>query len=568
MSPLRRPHSLAEHYDQTLHYTRDHRLPAGHPKPQPTSCWPAENIALYEQYRDWLLQGGASELASKTIYLPSAGHVLGLALKPHAELDLEADFQRALEYVIAKQSGKDWIKASRNGLNKFKRFLRLAHGLGEETRITPFDSSRVASGLPVWLVQELERYQRLMQRNWREARVEQNIRRFWSGYLRMWSYFVEHPSTSGLDTPNKHGLLDPPLRAGNYELRDLKRQHVLDYVDQRLSAGYAVTGVNNDLRTLHTFLLFLQDEGYSIPRSLLKMPFLKQPEPLPRYLTDEQVRKLRGEVERAVISNQLASHRRLAVLVRAAFYLLWQGGLRLGEVEELRLEDVDFPQKRLSVRNGKGKKDRTVYLTDTAIHALQAYLAVRGEGSGDHVFLYRNAPLCKDLIRAQLKYAGERVGVKVFPHRLRHTCATQLLNAGCRVTSIQRFLGHKELSSTMVYARAHDQTVADDYFRAMQRVEQRLQIVPAKEDIGDVKVQTLQLIQRLEIPDLAYQERLEIASKLRKSLSFLDYGKISSFNSKQAVSAFSVIKKSEKSSMVMEIDSSSENPSGGVFSGA
>jgi integrase len=135
------------------------------------------------------------------------------------------------------------------------------------------------------------------------------------------------------------------------------------------------------------------------------------------------------------------------MLVRAVFYLLWQGAISVGEVEELCREDLDIStslnaglgQKRLSVRNGKGNKDRTIYLTETVIHALQEYLAVRGEGSGDHVFLYRNAPLRKDLIRAQLKYAGERVGVKVYPHRIRHTCATQLLNAGCRVTSIQRF---------------------------------------------------------------------------------------------------------------------------------
>jgi hypothetical protein len=216
-----------------------------------------------------------------------------------------------------------------------------------------------------------------------------------------------------------------------------------------------------------------------------------------------------------------------APLVQAAFYLLWQGGMRVSEVEELRLEDLDPAQKRLSVRDGKGKKDRTVYLTETAIHALQEYLSVRGEGSGDHVFLYRNAPLRKDLIRSQLKYAGERVGVKVYPHRLRHTCATQLLNAGCRVTSIQRFLGHKELSSTMVYARAHDQTVADDYFAAMQRVEVRLDtstllsasIVPQEKNMGDVKVQALQLIKQLEIPALCYAERLGIASQLREVLS-------------------------------------------------
>jgi site-specific recombinase XerD len=502
---MRRPHSLAEQYDQTLHYTRDKRLPEGHPKPQPTACWPQENIVLYERYRDWLLEGGTSEISSKIIYLPVAGHVLGLSLKPHSQLDLEEDFQRALEYVIAKKSSQDWIKASRSGLNKFRRFLRLERGLGEESKVAPFDSARVTSGLPAWLVNELERYQRLMQRNWRDARMEVNIRRFWSGYLRMWRFFVEE----------KH----------IHELKDLKRQHVLDYVDQRLSKDYAVTGVNNDLRNLHTFLLFLQEEGYNIPQSLLKVPSLKQPDPLPRYLTDEQVRKLRDEVERNVQKAQLDSHRRLALLVRATFYLLWQGGLRLGEVEELRLEDLDFAQKRLSVRDGKGKKDRTVYLTETAIQALQEYLVVRGEGSGDHVFLFRNAPLRKDLIRDRLKYAGERVGVKVYPHRLRHTCATQLLNAGCRVTSIQRFLGHKELSSTMVYARAHDQTVAEDYFAAMERVEQRLEIVPEPKreteyEVVNVREQTqvFQLVERLEMPELCFDERLGIVGQLRVAL--------------------------------------------------
>jgi len=166
--PKRRD-TLTEQYDQTLHYTRDHRLPSGHPRPQPTAYWPTENIALYERYRDWLLAGGASELASRIIYLPVAGHVLGLHLKPHTQLDLEADFQRTLQYVIAKKSGNDWIKASRNGLNKFKRFLRIERGLGEENKATSFDSARVTAGLPDWLVNELERYQHLMQRNWRDA---------------------------------------------------------------------------------------------------------------------------------------------------------------------------------------------------------------------------------------------------------------------------------------------------------------------------------------------------------------------------------------------------------------
>ncbi len=162
------------------------------------------------------------------------------------------------------------------------------------------------------------------------------------------------------------------------------------------------------------------------------------------------------------------------------------------------------------MRDGKGRVDRTVYLTETTIHALQAYLQVRGFGFSEHVFLYRNAPLKKDLLRANLQYAGEAVGVKVYPHRLRHTCATQLLNAGCKVTSIQRFLGHKKLSTTMVYTKAHDQTVADDYFLAMQKVERNL-------DDSVVKVQAnrLELVKKLELPELCFEERLEITKQLK-----------------------------------------------------
>jgi len=59
--------------------------------------------------------------------------------------------------------------------------------------------------------------------------------------------------------------------------------------------------------------------------------------------------------------------------------------------------------------------------------------------------------------------------------------ATQLLNAGCRVTSIQKFLGHKELNTTMIYARVHDQTVTDDYYAAMDQVEKRLNLLGVQE---------------------------------------------------------------------------------------
>jgi integrase len=130
------------------------------------------------------------------------------------------------------------------------------------------------------------------------------------------------------------------------------------------------------------------------------------------------------------VSRRRRSRNESKLLAQAAFYLLWQSGLRLGEVEELRQEDLDLAGRKLSVRQSKNLADRTVYMTDTAVRALREYLAVRGPGPTDHVFLYRNQPVSKDLVHERIKAAGKQVGVHAYPHRLRHTAATQLLNAG------------------------------------------------------------------------------------------------------------------------------------------
>ena len=178
------------------------------------------------------------------------------------------------------------------------------------------------------------------------------------------------------------------------------------------------------------------------------------------------------------------------------------------------------------VRQGKGRKDRAVYLTDTAVQALHAYLDVRGMGPTDHVFLYRNRALRKDLIPDRIRAASRRTGVKVTSHRLRHTFATQLLNAGCQVTSIQKLLGHKRLNSTMVYARVHNRTVADDYYAAMAKIEKCLdpsaeQVSVARannagEPVGiDERTRLLALTDRLAEPQLSLEARLALAEQMR-----------------------------------------------------
>ncbi|MDT8306748.1 MAG: tyrosine-type recombinase/integrase [Anaerolineae bacterium] len=447
------PLTAAQEYDRALRRARHHRLPPDYPRPQPSAAWSAENVALLDAYRLWLQSGGASPDCIRHLYLPTAGHVLGLNLKPHPALDLAADVERTADYLRAKQMGASWTHNCLVALDRFRRFLRQERGQ-VAVNLQPPNLERYHEGLPPWLVAQLTRYQHLRQANWRPARLKQALRHFWSGHSRLWRWLFQHYA------------IDEP--------RDIRRQQVFDYLDQRLAAGYAPSSVNQELRNFQAFLQFLQEQEFLIPQGLLRLKGPKQPERLPRFLTDEQVCRLRDDLDQRPAEAGTPGQRRDALLDRAAFYLLWHGGLRVSEVEELRLEDIDLPGRRLVVRGGKGRRDRAIYLTDAAVRAVQEYLAVRGRGPTEHVFLYHNLPASKDLFRNRLKAAGEREGVKVTPHRLRHTYATQLVNAGCRITSLQKLLGHQRLNATMVYARVHDRTVAADYYAAMAVIEKQL----------------------------------------------------------------------------------------------
>ena len=139
----------------------------------------------------------------------------------------------------------------------------------------------------------------------------------------------------------------------------------------------------------------------------------------------------------------------------------------------------------------------------------------------------RGVPVLVKVLEGVNVLLGVRVRVGLGPGVLVNVC---VLNAGCRITSIQAFLGHKKLNTTMIYARAYDQTVAEDYFTAMRRVEQRLDISPApqpepetEENYEVVKVpehmQILTWVEQLAHPDLNQQERLEIAQNLKRTLS-------------------------------------------------
>ena len=120
-------------------------------------------------------------------------------------------------------------------------------------------------------------------------------------------------------------------------------------------------------------------------------------------------------------------------------------------------------------------RDRLVYLSDSACQAIQIYLHNSQRRQDDPVWLQKNGqPISTEWLRKHVAQVGAAVGIEnLYPHRLRHTCATRLLNAGMDITRIQKLLGHETVATTMIYARVQDATVEADYRRFTNHIEQQ-----------------------------------------------------------------------------------------------
>jgi len=189
---------------------------------------------------------------------------------------------------------------------------------------------------------------------------------------------------------------------------------------------------------------------------------LRLPKPLPRFLKEEEIRRLL-----AVISKRRD---------RAVFLLMLRCGLRVEEVAELTVDALDLIRNRIEVHRGKGGKGRVVYISKDACEALRSYLETRPPGAFKKLFLvekgtYKNKPISVRGIQKRMEYYGRKAGVPVHCHQLRHTMATQLLNADADLATIQDLLGHSSVTTTQRYCKVSNLKVQRDYFNAMAKVE-------------------------------------------------------------------------------------------------
>jgi integrase/recombinase XerD len=173
---------------------------------------------------------------------------------------------------------------------------------------------------------------------------------------------------------------------------------------------------------------------------------------LPKSLAEGEVGEM---LEKTGVAARAADADGLSLRDHAILELLYAGGLRVGEICALRVEDLHLDMARAQVR-GKGDKERIVPLGRSAVEALERYLALGRPGlvkAGVQRALFlsvRGNPLTRQWVWEMVRAASPS-GNKVSPHKLRHSCATHMVEHGADLRSVQTLLGHADIATTQVY---------------------------------------------------------------------------------------------------------------------
>ena len=214
----------------------------------------------------------------------------------------------------------------------------------------------------------------------------------------------------------------------------VRKEDVLNYLDYLAARGISSSTLNLSLNSIK-FMLSASNKNWS-----LNMRYAKRPRRLPAFLSKEEtVRLFQG------ISNP---KHRLAVL------LLYSSGMRVGELVNLRVKDLEPAYSVGWIRNGKGGKDRMFMISKNLAPLLQQHIA--SKQYDDFVFSTKYGRISKETVYLVVKKAAESAGImkNVHPHTLRHSFATHLVQDRASLYDVQRCLGHSNPNTTMTYLHA------------------------------------------------------------------------------------------------------------------
>ena len=243
------------------------------------------------------------------------------------------------------------------------------------------------------------------------------------------------------------------------------QREISDYIEHLMDKGLKPKTINCHLDSIRGFYHYiLMEEDVDIVNPVKRGYALRLPRPLPRYLKDDEVERFLSIPKKARDN--------------AMFYLMLRCGLRVEEVCDLTLSDIDFRRGQILVQNGKGAKGRVVYISRDAYHALLKYFKVRRLERAKRIFLvekgtFKGEPISVRGIQKRMEYYAKKAGIKMSCHQLRHTMATQMLNADAELVTIQDLLGHSRIKTTEQYSRVSNLKVQRDYYKAMEIILER-----------------------------------------------------------------------------------------------
>jgi site-specific recombinase XerD len=248
---------------------------------------------------------------------------------------------------------------------------------------------------------------------------------------------------------------------GNTVLEQLSREEIEAFVEDLQDRGLKLTTVNTRLRNVYAFVRYLILEYRGFDWGLMERKVkLKLPDRLPRAIDLQHLEQLLCAIDEC--------------RDRALILLLLRTGMRIGELLNCKLEDIDLNEQRILIyQSDKTSVGRAVYYSTDAQRALLAWLRARDPLKRHLFYGQKDKPLSYEAARsifkrclqkADLQYSGYSL------HCLRHTFATNLLNARMPLECLRVLLGHSSLEITRRYARISDKTREQEYFSAMQRI--------------------------------------------------------------------------------------------------
>lgn len=251
------------------------------------------------------------------------------------------------------------------------------------------------------------------------------------------------------------------LKAAGRDLEDITRHDMEAFVEHEQDRGVGVRGVRNRMQLVYIFVGYLVENKIIDQDILARKISLKLPESLPRAIDPEDITKLLSVID----------HTRN----RAMIIMLLRTGMRIGELLDLRMVDINMPERKVLITTGeKNNKGRVVYISKDAEEALRAWLNIRDSEKDMLFYACKRQTITYSSARVMFMRCLDKAGLShkgYTLHQLRHTFASELLNAGMRLEVLQQLLGHHSIEMTRQYARLTDRTREDDYFHAMAVIE-------------------------------------------------------------------------------------------------